>query len=52
MFIHSNEKPLVCNICHKAFRYPSALSKSDFQFENGRVLTCLAQPCISVSILA
>jgi hypothetical protein len=27
MFIHSNEKPLVCNICHKAFRYPSALSK-------------------------
>lgn len=37
MYIHSDQKPLECNICFKTFRYPSALSKSTCRSSLSRV---------------
>lgn len=46
MYIHSDQKPLECNICFKTFRYPSALSK----FIHRSTLSCL--PIILTDILS
>lgn len=46
LFIHSNEKPLSCNLCSKTFRYPSALSlfppPPPFSFPSPSSLTYLS----------